>query len=191
MLLVKKRLLPHITQQNYSIALGILISLLLTLQSCFAEESVQFHVDATSPIIYCDISPSFDRVHIQRTLQEGSPVTFSWHIEIETINPYWINEQIADISFYRQIMPDLITRQWRLEDNITGITHHTPSMQSAIDFISKIEHFPLLDKSLLEPHQSYLIQVYLSIENGEQKQAWWADLLSSEQTIATSRFTLP
>jgi len=168
----------------------LLLSLLISSISD-AEEDSRFHLDATQGIIYCDITPSFNQKKITQSLQAGMLVHFSWHIVIESIQPYWLNQQVADIQFNRSVIPDLLSQQWQLKDSLTGITSYTLSLSQAVQFLSHIKQFPLIDKSLLAPHTSYLISVSLNIEQGEANDTWWHDILNSEHTIASSILNLP
>ncbi|MDQ6974372.1 MAG: DUF4390 domain-containing protein [Mariprofundaceae bacterium] len=165
--------------------------LLLSFSTCYAEETTQFHLNANQHIVYCDITPSFNQQDIIQNLQEGVPILFSWHISIESIQAYWLNQSVADIYFNRQVTPDLLTRQWKLNDSLTDIPSYTLSLPEALAFLSQIHHFPIIDKSLLAPHTTYLITVSLNITKGEQGNRWWHDLWHVNHNIATSILHLP
>lgn len=168
----------------------IIISLLISFP-CLAEENSQFHLDATQNIVYCDITPSFNQNDVIQRLNDGTEVFFYWHIEVESIQNYWLNQQVADIHFNRQVLPDLLTQQWQLHDSLTDIPSHTHSLSQALAFLSQIKHFPIIDKNLLSPHTAYLITVSLNIEEGKQNHTWWNAILHTEYTIASSILNLP
>jgi len=153
---------------------------------CHASENSQFQLDASQSIIYCDITPSFNQQNISQWLKDGADISFTWHIEIESIQHYWFNKQVADIHFKRQVMPDLLSQQWRLLDSLTDIPRRTHSLSQALAFLSHIEHFPIIDKSLLPSDSDYLITVSLKVEKGAHEDAWWNNLLDGEHIIASS-----
>ncbi|MDQ6994755.1 MAG: DUF4390 domain-containing protein [Mariprofundaceae bacterium] len=168
-----------------------LVLLLLGFSNADAEETSQFHLNASQTIVYCDITPSFNQKNIIQTLQEGTEILFSWHISIEHIQPYWLNQSVADIHFNRQVIPDLLTQQWTLNDSLTDIPTYTLSISKAVEFLSHIHQFPIIDKSLLAPHNAYLITVSLNIKKGHQDDGWWHDIWHGEHHIASSILNLP
>ncbi len=155
-----------------------------------AEEATQFHLDATGAIVYCDITPSFNRKKLAQSLKTGTPIQFSWHIHIERIRNYWLNKNIADISFSRQVTPDLLTGQWILDDHITQTQRRTYSLNQAIQWLTTVHQFPIIDKSLLEAPNSYLISVSLDMMS-DQNIAWWQDVFHLDHNISNSILNLP
>jgi len=169
----------------FRVMLIILLYIGLPLHT-YADEDSQFHLDVTQSIVYCDITPSFNQKDVIQDLKEGTEVSFYWHIEVESIESYWFNQQIADIYFKRQVIPDLLTQQWQLHDSLTDIPTRTHTLLQALSFLSHIERFPILDKSLLAPDADYIIKVSLSIEKGQQNHSWWDTIFNREHTVATS-----
>jgi len=151
-----------------------------------ADENSQFQLDASQAIVYCDITPSFNQKNIMQRLNDGTEILFYWHIKVESIQSYWLNQEVADIHFNHRVTPDLLSQQWELYDSLTGIPTQTHSLTQAVGFLSHIQHFPIIDKSLLAPHTDYLITVSLNIEQGLQNHTWWDAIFHNEHTIASS-----
>jgi len=181
--------IPFLTAvQTYT--LSFILALFISFP-CHADENSQFQLDASQNIIYCDITPSFNQEDIMQRLKDGTEIHFYWHISIESIQSYWFNQQVADIHFQRQVTADLLTRQWQLNDSLINIPTHTHSLNQALIFLSQVKHFPIIDRSLLAPHASYIITVSLNIEQGHQKHTWWNAILHTEHTIASFTLNLP
>ena len=150
-----------------------------------AEEATQLHLDATTAIVYCDITPSFNRTQLIQTLKAGTPVIFSWGIHIARIRSYWLNQSVADIHFTRQVTPDLLTGQWILDDHITQTQRRTYVLEKAVQFLTQIQHFPLIDKSLLDAPNDYRITISLDIIS-DQNTTWWQDMFHMQHNISSS-----
>lgn len=183
--------MKKIRSKSTHVYITLFFSFFLMASISDAAEDSQFHLNATQDIVYCDITPSFDQTSITESLQDGTAMRFSWHIVIEAIQSYWFNQQVADIHFNRHVMPDLLSMQWQLKDSLTDITSYTASLPQAIQFLSRIKHFPVIDKSLLMPHTSYLISVSLNIDQDDQNNKWWHKVFTTEHIIASSIIHLP
>jgi len=155
-----------------------------------AEERTQFQIDATQHIVYCDVSSSFNQQQLTQILNKGIPVQYSWHLHIERVRTYWMNETMADIYFTRKVTPDLLTHEWLLDDALTQIQTRTHSLTQALDFLTRLHHFPLLDTTLLPLHNTYHIQAFISVQFSHNI-PWWQNLWNSEQAIGSSTLNLP
>ena len=165
--------------------------LLFASSSAMADELTAVKIDASQAVIYCDVKPTVDVKRLITALNDGSPITFTWDITISEVRDYWLNKDIGNIQFYRLAMPDLVSHQWRLKDSNSGINRNAPSKQRAIAFLAQLKHFPIIDKSLLEPQKTYKINVRLHIEEGTTSDDWLNNILRFGKTVAIGTFTLP
>jgi len=156
-----------------------------------ADELASVEIDASQAVIYCDVKPAIHEKRLTTALNDGSPITFTWDITISKVRDYWLNKKIGDIQFHRLAMPDLVSHQWRLEDSNSGINRNTSSKQRALTFISQLNHFPIIDKSLLEPQTTYQVNVRLHIAEGTVSDDWLNNILRLGKTVAIGTFTLP
>jgi len=124
-------------------------------------------------------------------LKQGSLMTYVWEIIIEEKRDYWLNKDIGSVQVSRQVVPDLLSRQWLLKDSNSGITSATLSTRKAVSFLASLKHFPVIDKSLLQPGASYTIRAKLYIEEGEVSEHWWNVVTKLGKTVAIGSFTLP
>jgi len=157
----------------------------------YAEELAHVQVDTSQPVIYCDISPDIGSDRLEVALKEGSLMAYDWEIIIEEERDYWLNKNIGRVQFRRQVVPDLVSRQWLLKDSNSGISSATLSTHKAVSFLASLKHFPIIDKSLLQPGVNYTIRVELYIEEGELSDHWWDVVTKFGKTVAEGSFSLP
>ena len=142
-------------------------------------------------VIYCSV----DRVDISDqailALNQGTPVSFVWNITIEKVNDYWLNSNVGDITIARQAIPDLISKSLIISDAQNGISRRVDSIDGAIEFLSGLNHFPILDQSLLKPGIRYIVRVQFYIQEGQFSDTWWSKSLSLGTTVAEKEVTLP
>jgi len=156
-----------------------------------SEALAYVQVDTSQPVVYCDIPSVIGVERLKIALKEGSLVTYAWEIIIEEKREYWLNKSIGSVQFSRQVVPDLVSRQWLLKDSNSGITSATLSTQKAIFFLAGLKHFPIIDKSLLQSGISYTIRVKLYVEEGKVSDHWWNAVTKLGKTVAVGSFTLP
>ena len=169
-----------------------LFAVLLFANIAYAEEPLaKLHIETDGDVIYCSSSPHINIQKLSPLLQDGIPITFTWDISIEEAHDYWLNKDVGSVQFYRQIMPDLVSRQWLLKDSNSGISRATASKQQALSFLSQLQHFAVIDKSLLTSGSTYEIRVRLYIEEGEPSNGWWSRLIKLGKTVSLGRFTMP
>lgn len=142
-------------------------------------------------VVYCSV----DRVDISDqailALNQGTPVTFVWNIVIEEVNDYWFNSNVGDITIARQAIPDLISKSLIISDARNGISRRVDSIDRATAFLSGLDRFPILDRSLLKPGVRYTVQVQFHIQEGQFSDAWWSGPLTFATTVAEEEIRLP
>ncbi|HXH72918.1 MAG TPA: DUF4390 domain-containing protein [Mariprofundaceae bacterium] len=148
-------------------------------------------VDLSSPIVYCDAEWPGDQSQLVETLQAGIAVTLAWDLDVEEVRRFWVNKEVATVQVARTVTPDLLSHSWLLEDQATGITRRTYSVQEALRFLVELDHFPLLDQSLLQGQTTYRIVVTIAKHEGELSKGWWARLLEPSGFSMSLDFRLP
>jgi len=171
--------------------LCLLSILLLYAGYSHSEELAPVHIDASQSVIYCDVSSTMGDERLAVALKEGSLMTYRWDVIIEEVRDYWLNKELGSVQVMRQVVPDLVLRQWLLKDANSGIASITFSTKKAASFLSSLKHFPIIDKSLLQSGTSYQVRARLYIEEGEVSDGWWSDYTKLGKTVAVGTFTLP
>lgn len=168
------------------------IGLLLQANTAFSAAPLStFEVTADEQVIYCSIGPVHTGERVKQALEEGTTVTFIWEISIESVNEYWLNDKIGTVTVVRQVVPDLISRSWTLTDVSSGISHQVHRVDDAILFLSRLDRFPALDRSLLASGVAYSFSVDLLVQEGEPSSSWWSGIFKFGKRMAQEDITLP
>lgn len=156
-----------------------------------ADPLSTFEVTADDHVIYCSIGPVRTGERVRQALSEGTAVSFIWNISVEEINQYWLDDNVGTVTIVRQAVPDLISRSWTLIDVNSGISHQTYSLDEAVQYLSRLNRFPALDRSLLTSGTAYSFSIDLRVEEGELSDAWWSGLFKFSKRIAQADIILP
>ncbi|MDQ6996848.1 MAG: DUF4390 domain-containing protein [Mariprofundus sp.] len=142
-------------------------------------------------VMYCAARVNIADKTLSTAMKDGIAVATEWHIQIGRVRDYWLNKEIADITAIRHAKPDLLTRSWLLTDASSGISRRVYQIDEAIYFLSGLENFPVLDRSLLLPDIPYRISVSVEIHIEGIEHAWWASLWQSSADAMQQDFSLP
>jgi len=181
------RLIPKIAVAMAA-ALGMFFQINITYA---ATPPSSFQIITDSEVIYCTAGPVTMTAKEKQALSEGTPITFSWEIIMKEVNTYWINNTVGSITFIRQAIPDLISKTWLLTDSSSGISRRVRSIDEAILWLSYLDHFPTLDRSLLTAGSTYNFHIKIHIHEGEYRDSWWTDLIRFETTVGQKEIILP
>jgi len=154
-------------------------------------DAVALHVDVEKDVIYCDVQLGQNPEALAAALNDGTQVTFTWTVKVYEVKPYWIDSQVASVHVVHQVIPDLVTRRWLLADRTSGIHRRTGSLDEAMAFLTQLQHFPVIDRSLLSPGKHYRLEIQVEEDKGEIERGWWARLWGHEQTTGTLAFSIP
>jgi len=168
-----------------------IVSIVVVCGHAVASESTGLQMELDQQVIYCAVEWQGDRESLSQALKAGIAVTFIWQIQVGKVRDYWLNETIADIQVSRRVIPDLLSRNWVLEDEASGISRRVASLPKAIRFLTRLEHFPVLDRTLLAAATPYRISIRAAKQEGEINEAWWATLWKSVQFSTEKDFSLP
>jgi len=156
-----------------------------------ADPLSTFEVTADEQVIYCSIGPVHAGERIRQALSEGTPVSFIWKISVKAPVDWWLDDDVGTVTIVRQAVPDLISRSWKLVDINSGISHQTYSLEEAINFLTRLNRFPALDRSLLTAGVTYSFSVELRVQEGELSDSWWSGLFKFNKQLAQEDITLP
>ncbi|MDQ6986693.1 MAG: DUF4390 domain-containing protein [Mariprofundaceae bacterium] len=156
-----------------------------------AAGGMQLQVAVEGDVLTCSASPTALPDGLERALREGSEISVNWHISVEIERKYWLNKSMGDIKLNRRVIPDLVSRSWLLEDQTSGITRRVFVLREATDFLTMLQNFPVLDRSLLNAGQAYVVKVVAREREGDVQNSWWRAWLGGDNISASSGFTLP
>ncbi len=166
--------------------------LLLQVGDAYADDEVSpITITYDDKLVYCSV----ERISISDrailALNQGTPVTFVWKISIEESRDYWIDKNIGEVTIARQAIPDLISKSLVIADAKNGISRRVHTIDDAIDFLSELNRFPIIDRSLLEKGKRYNIGVEFHIQEGQFSDTWWSEATRINTDIAEEEIELP
>jgi len=157
----------------------------------YAESDARMTVDIGSKIVSCDVHLRYDQKHIARVLREGTEISVNWEISVGYIRKYWLNRTVATVIVKRRVVPDLVSRSWQLIDVTSGISQRVFSLEQAVQFLTHLEHFPVIDRSLLEGGHRYRMDIEVSEREGDAKRSWISAWFAFSNIETSAEFTLP
>ena len=148
-------------------------------------------VSIDQQVVYCVARLHKDEDEFAHFLKDGIAVATIWNIQVSKSRKYWLNKAIAKIVVIRRAVPDLLSRSWLLIDETSGISRRVYSLLEVDQFLSGLESFPVLDRSILLDGTPYQMSVSVIIEHGEINDAWWRTLWQPSNTTLKKEFSLP
>jgi len=104
---------------------------------------------------------------VLEALDNGVALTFAFDYEILRSNRWWLDKKIADISQRFQVTYHALSRQYLLTNLNTRSVHTYYSLDLLLDALGQIRDFPLIDKSLLEPDELYIVRMRAYLDYDE------------------------
>ncbi len=157
--------------------------------SALADEAVQVSKDAQ--VVYCSVGWPVGPEHIKDMLQSGIALSVVWKLSVHRFRRYWLDEGIASITVARRVIPDLLSHRWTLEDQAAGISRQVASLDAAVHFLTHLERYPVVDRSLLQQGERYELDVSLQSYEGTSMEKWWNRILQADDFSASASFQEP
>jgi len=157
----------------------------------YADSNIHMTVNIGSKIVSCDAQAPYDQKHLGKVLREGAEINAGWEINVGAHRKYWFNRTVATVDIKRRVVPDLVSRSWLLIDMTSGISQRVFNMGRAIQFLTRLEHFPVIDRSLLEGGHRYRMNIKINEIEGDEKRGWISTWLSSSSVETSAEFVLP
>jgi len=155
------------------------------------EATIKLELQLDGSVVHCDAQFAGQQAALRKALEEGMALHAIWHIDLERLRQYWLNESVATIRVARHVEPDLLSRSWLLRDEATGITLRSDNIDNAISFLTMLDHVAVVDRSLLQAGEMYRATARIEIDIGEMDEGWWAALWRRDQASAEQSFSLP
>lgn len=97
-------------------------------------------------------------------LQKGIPLTITLNIEVLRQREYLWAEKIASIEQSYQLSYHALTQQYLAKNLNTGVHTSFPTLKTALDHLSVIGNFPMLDAQLLIPGEQYFARLRTQLD---------------------------
>ncbi|MDQ6993752.1 MAG: DUF4390 domain-containing protein [Mariprofundus sp.] len=159
---------------------------------CAADKATVLRIHIAKEVVHCSVElPEIDKNDIATNLKDGVEISAIWHLGVVKVRDYWLNDQLADITVSRRVKPDLLSRSWQLIEDASGISRRVYSLDQAIYFLSHLQQFAVVDRSLLAPLTLYRMHVAVVIHHGAIKERWLPDFWHSPLMSQQQDFKLP
>ncbi len=182
------------TTLHLHLALRFLLWLLLCslpVTYAYAAPDMDLKVAVEGDVLTCSASLLNPPEGMGRALSEGSEISVEWEISVEIKRKYWLNNTVASVVVNRHVVPDLVSQSWKLEDRTSGISRRVFSLDEAINFLTKLPNFPIVDRSLLASGQVYVVVVTVSKREGGGKEEWWTGWFGAKSGKAAAELLMP
>lgn len=171
-----------------TVLMGMSVSVAATVSGT-SQGKLQIQMD--EKVIYCSVDLYVEPDVFKLPMQDGIVVATEWRVKVGKKRDYWLDENIGDITVVHRVEADILTRSWLLIDVSSGISLRVYNIEHAIDFLTRLDHLPVLDRSLLSTAIAYRAAVNIGIHIGDINEAWWSGLWSSSAASMQQEFTLP
>jgi len=171
-----------------AVLMGVSVSIAETVSDTL-QGRLQIQMD--EKVIYCSVDLHVEHDLFKLPMQDGIAVATEWRVKVGKKRDYWLDKNIGDITVIHRVEPDLLTRSWLLIDVSSGISLRVYNIENALDFLTRLDHLPVLDRSLLSTAIVYRAAVNIGIHIGDINEAWWSGLWSSSAASMQQEFTLP
>jgi len=154
---------------------GVWLGLLLLFsQPVWADAAGQApRISRDAQVLYCSLNWPTDVARLRQMLRDGIALVVRWDLSVARARRYWLNERIGDVEVVRRVVPDMLSHRWLLEDRGSGIVRSVSSLAEAVRFLTRLQHYPVVDRSLLQSGQTYVLDVSLQMYEGEAMDNWW------------------
>lgn len=157
----------------------------------YANPGIRMAVDIGSKVVSCNAHVDYDQKHLAKVLREGTGISVSWEIDVDAIRKYWLNRAVATVTVKRRVAPDLVSQSWELIDITSGISQRVFNLAQAVRFLTRLKHFPVIDRSLLGSNRRYRMTVKVNEIEGDVHRSRIAIWLGSSRVETSAGFALP
>ncbi len=123
----------------------------------------------------------------------GGGVSLRWRLALGRVRGWWLpDEDVAELTITRTLMPDLLGGGWRIEEQPSGLVWHEAGLSAALARFASLHDFPAFDRSLLSPGERYRLHVEIELHPGtDPPTGWWSRLWISPVFSLDAEFRAP
>ncbi len=150
--------------------LALFLACFLYFSLAVADEDGQFVVRGAETTLVDKVYRLNTRLSFQLSeealgaLRKGIPLTITLNIEVLRQREYLWGEKIASIGQSFQLSYHALTQQHLVKNLNTGVYTNFQTLKMALDHLSVIENFPMLDAQLLLPDEQYVARLRTQLD---------------------------
>jgi len=130
-------------------------------------------------VLYSNVQTFQQESYILKVIGSGSPMTVVWQFDVDQVRDYWLDKQVVSVRLGRQVIPDLVTQRWLMRDLSAGVVRHTTDAREAMQFLSSISQVAVLDVSVLNLENEYVLNTRFFLYEGEVEDDSWLPLFNN------------
>ncbi len=158
----------------------------------YADSGVRMAVHVGNRVVSCTVQVRrHDRAHLAKALREGTEMSINWQIDVRAVRKYWLNRAVATVIVKRRVVPDLVSQSWQLIDSTSGISQRIFNLKRAVQFLTRLEKFPVIDRSLLKAGHRYRMGIKINETEADMHRGWMATWFGSSSLETSAVFALP
>jgi hypothetical protein len=102
---------------------------------------------------------------IRTALQDGLTLTFDLDARVDRDRHFWFNANIVDLTLRRELSYHAVSERYVVRDTKSGDQESFPSLDGALDFLGKVDAWPILVEPQLN-NGTYTISVRAGVRRG-------------------------
>jgi hypothetical protein len=102
---------------------------------------------------------------IRTALQDGVTLTFDLEARVDRFRRLWFDAGIVDLTLRRELTYHAVSDRYVVRDTRSGDQQSFPSLDEALDFLGKVDAWPILVEPQLEGG-NYTISVRAGVRRG-------------------------
>lgn len=119
---------------------------------------VQGNVTLDNEVVYLDARIDLGlSEEAKRALENGVPLTIELEISVSRPRWWWFDEDVASLIQRYRLRFHALSRRYVLTLLNSGASRSYNSRQALLERLGRVEGLPLIDRSLLEPGETYVV----------------------------------
>jgi len=100
----------------------------------------------------------------REALRSGVPLTIRLDVELAYNRRWWFDDDAPPLQQRYQLDYHALTERYVVSNLNSGDTSSFSTLFSALNYLGRIEHLPLIDAALLEPRRDYDVSVRVVLD---------------------------
>jgi hypothetical protein len=97
-------------------------------------------------------------------LSNGLPLTLELQIRVLRNRQLLWDEEVASLKQRYRLQYHPLTERYLVKNLNTAVQQTYPTLDAALDALGQVESFPMLDRQLLDPDETYTVQLRVRLD---------------------------
>lgn len=148
-------------------------SLVLVSTPAAAQSSAPFGVRTAYVQLVADVYLLNARLHLplkerlRAALRDGVPLTLELELEVTGSRRYWLDEDVASLRQLYQLQYHAVSDRYLVRNLNSGEQSSFPTLDAAVEQLSRISSLPVLDRALIENDRRYEFHLRVTLDLGD------------------------